>query len=48
MYPVPTSGSGQSSGPGTYSILDLYKTNDLEDYTVELNGAEIPAELVVE
>ena len=34
--------------PGTYSILVQIKTNDLEDYTVELNGAEIPAELVVE
>lgn len=32
---------------GTYDILVQVKTADLEDYTVELNGAEIPAELVV-
>lgn len=32
---------------GTYDILVQVKTADLADYTVELNGAEIPAELVV-
>lgn len=32
---------------GTYDILVQVETADLADYTVELNGAEIPAELVV-
>ena len=34
--------------PGTYDILVQVKTSDINDYTVELNGAQIPAELVVE
>ena len=34
--------------PGTYNILVEIKTSDLNDHEVELNGAEIPAELVVE
>ena len=33
--------------PGTYDILVQVKTSDINDYTVELNGAQIPAELVV-
>lgn len=32
---------------GSYDILVQVKTADLADYTVELNGAEIPAKLVV-
>lgn len=32
---------------GTYEIMVQVRTADLADYTVELNGAEIPAELVV-
>lgn len=34
--------------PGTYQILVKIQTSDINDYTVELNGAQIPAELVVE
>lgn len=30
---------------GTYDILLQVETSDLDDYTVQLNGAEIPAEL---
>lgn len=30
---------------GTYNILLQVETSDLNDYTVQLNGAEIPAEL---
>lgn len=33
---------------GTYGILVKVDTSDINDYTVELNGAEIPAELIVE
>lgn len=33
---------------GTYDILVKVDTSDIDDYTVELNGAEIPAELTVE
>ena len=32
---------------GTYEILVQVETSDLEDYTVQLNGAEIPAKLEV-
>lgn len=38
----------QSLEAGTYDILVKVDTSDIDDYTVELNGAEIPAELIVE
>lgn len=34
--------------PGTYDILIKVRTSDINDYTVELNGAQIPAKLVVD
>ena len=38
----------QTFEAGTYDILVKVDTSDINDYTVELNGAEIPAELIVE
>ena len=35
----------QAVEAGTYDILLQVETSDLDDYTVQLNGAEIPAEL---
>lgn len=38
----------QTLETGIYDILIKVDTSDINDYTVQLNGAEIPAELIVE